>query len=353
MGWRRSLGAPTPPTRRAAHAGRALNFVAGLAAALSLLGLLSAAGAWNETLDLLNHATPIFALGGVLGLVLGWLNPGLRQRRLLMALGVGGALAAGVRVVPEALAGRQTVRPRPAAPRLTLLTQNVWDANREPHATAQALAATGADIILLQELETPGAKTVARDLERRYPFVADCGLVNRWCALAIVSRLPIAAWSYHQGGWKAPDWDRLVLVRATIDSPVLGRFDVIDTKLAHPYTGDLQRTQVWRLVDRIRGADQDHAILAGDFNLTPWSFALRRIDHSIALARRTRGLATWPNRLPIPGRPLIAPFAILPIDQVYAGSAWRTVSVTRGPRTGSDHYGVLVTLTPAPTGQRP
>ncbi|HEY2661465.1 MAG TPA: endonuclease/exonuclease/phosphatase family protein [Caulobacteraceae bacterium] len=323
-----------------------MNFAAGLAAGLSLLGLLSAAGAWNQTLDLLNHATPAFVGGGLLGLVVGWANPGLRQRRLLMVLGVAGALAAGMRVVPEALTGSQPVL-TPNALRVTLLTQNVWDANGDPHATARALAATGADIILLQELETPAARTVARDLERRYPYVADCSLVNRWCALAIVSRLPISAWSYHQGGWKAPDWDRLVLVRATIDSPVLGRFEVIDTKLVHPYTGDLQQTQISRLVDRVRGGDQDHAILTGDFNLTPWSFALRRVDRSIAMLRRTRGLATWPNRLPLPGRPFVMPFAILPIDQVYAGSAWRTVSVTRGPRTASDHYGVLVTLTPS------
>lgn len=335
------------PAPQVATAGWGVGMAAGVAAGLSLLGLLSAGGAWNQTLDLLNHATPLYVVGGLLGLLIGACSRRLAQRRLLMALGLAGAVAAGLRVAPEVW------NPSPAAPkggpRLTLLTQNVWDANRDPHATARALAASGADIILLQELETPAARTVARDLERQYPYVADCGLVNRWCALAIVSRLPISTWSYHQGGWKAPDWDRLVLVRATIDSPVLGRFEVIDTKLVHPYSGDLQQSQIARLTDRVRGGDQDHEILTGDFNLTPWSFALGRIDRSIALIRRTRGLATWPNRLPVPGRPLLMPLAVLPIDQVYAGAAWRTVSVVRGPRTGSDHYGVLVTLVPSAT----
>ena len=39
-----------------------------------------------------------------------------------------------------------------------------------------------------------------------------------------------------------------------------------------------------------------------------------------------------------------APFPVLAIDHVYAGAAWRTVSVRRGPRLGSDHYPVVVVL---------
>ena len=333
-----------PQSGRNSPVGAPTAFCAGVAGCLSLLGLLSVGGAWSETLDLLNHATPLFVAGGVLAMVIGWMRPSLPGRRLLLGLGLAGAVGAGVRVAPE-MAAAAPPDPGPAGPRVTVLTQNVWDANRDPHGTARTLAAAGADIILLQELENPHARIVARDLERVYPFHADCTLVNRWCSLAIISRLPIIAWSFHQGGWKAPDWDRLVMVRATIDSPALGTFDVVGSKLVHPYTGDLQDTQTGRLVDQVRRVDQDRAILAGDFNLTPWSFALRRIDRSLELVRRTRGLASWPNRLPF-GTAMAMPAPVLPIDQLYAGRAWRTVSVRRGPRTGSDHYGVLVTLAP-------
>ena len=41
------------------------------------------------------------------------------------------------------------------------------------------------------------------------------------------------------------------------------------------------------------------------------------------------------------------PFALLPIDHVYAGPGWRTVRAERGPRLGSDHYPVIVTLAPS------
>ncbi|QUD87015.1 endonuclease/exonuclease/phosphatase family protein [Phenylobacterium montanum] len=323
--------------------GLALSFVAGVAAGLSLMGLLSAAGAWSRFLDLLNHVTPLFALGGIAAVAIGWLTPGLPGARALAVLGLAGALGAGARAAPEWLQSLDAA-PRPG-PSVTVLTQNVWEANQDPHATAAALAGSGADIILLQELNNPRARLVARDLERAYPFHADCTLANRWCSLAIVSRLPISAWSFHQGGWKAPDWDRLAMVRAQIDAPGLPLFDVVSSKLAHPWTGDLQRTQIPRLVAVLKTLDQDHAVLGGDFNLTPWSFALRRFDRQAGLVRRTHGLATWPNRLPTRTAPLI-PAPLLPIDQVYAGRGWRTVSVRRGPRTGSDHFGVLVTLSP-------
>jgi endonuclease/exonuclease/phosphatase (EEP) superfamily protein YafD len=61
--------------------------------------------------------------------------------------------------------------------------------------------------------------------------------------------------------------------------------------------------------------------LAGAFNTAPWSFDLRRLDPA-----------------------LYGPVAILPIDHIYAGGAWRTVSIARGPRPGSDHYLIVETL---------
>jgi endonuclease/exonuclease/phosphatase (EEP) superfamily protein YafD len=39
------------------------------------------------------------------------------------------------------------------------------------------------------------------------------------------------------------------------------------------------------------------------------------------------------------------PFPLLPIDQIYAGSGWRPVSVARGEAQGSDHYPIVAVLT--------
>ena len=40
------------------------------------------------------------------------------------------------------------------------------------------------------------------------------------------------------------------------------------------------------------------------------------------------------------------PLPVLPIDHVYAGPGWATVSVERGPSIGSDHYPLVVILAP-------
>nr|QQZ48664.1 hypothetical protein JKL49_14190 [Phenylobacterium glaciei] len=44
------------------------------------------------------------------------------------------------------------------------------------------------------------------------------------------------------------------------------------------------------------------------------------------LERRTKALFSWPAYLGAK-----VPFPFLPIDHVYAGKGWRTVSVKRGP----------------------
>jgi endonuclease/exonuclease/phosphatase (EEP) superfamily protein YafD len=36
--------------------------------------------------------------------------------------------------------------------------------------------------------------------------------------------------------------------------------------------------------------------------------------------------------------------ALLPIDHIYAGRAWRTVRLVRGPRVGSEHYPLVIDL---------
>jgi endonuclease/exonuclease/phosphatase (EEP) superfamily protein YafD len=101
--------------------------------------------------------------------------------------------------------------------------------------------------------------------------------------------------------------------------------------------------QARRFADLLADFDRDSLIVAGDFNLTPWSFALRRGDARLGLRRLSRALATWPAGPVYAGVAL--PFPVLPIDHVYAGRAWRVVSLKRGPRLGSDHYPVVVVLT--------
>jgi endonuclease/exonuclease/phosphatase (EEP) superfamily protein YafD len=122
-----------------------------------------------------------------------------------------------------------------------------------------------------------------------------------------------------------------------------GPFEVIGVHNAWPTDPD-QPFQEHRLAALVADRPQDRLILTGDFNSAPWSFQRQRWDRALRLTRRERAIATWPARNYGRLRWLGLPF--LPIDHVYAGPGWATVSVRRGPRLSSDHYPVVLTLAP-------
>ncbi|MBV8593019.1 MAG: endonuclease/exonuclease/phosphatase family protein, partial [Caulobacteraceae bacterium] len=105
-----------------------------------------------------------------------------------------------------------------------------------------------------------------------------------------------------------------------------------------------QQTQMALLADDLAPFDRRSLILAGDFNSTPWSAALRRLDRALGLERRTRAMFTFPVQ-PYSRYALWSPLPFLPLDHVFAGEDWKTVRVTVGRNVGSDHLPVVAVLT--------
>ncbi len=328
-------GVPGPAGRLAMWAVRG---VLGLAALAALLGL---GGRFSRTLDILNHLTPLYLIASI-----GLLALAARERPTrwsFLGLGAAGALASLWLMVPDLAAHIGEPRPRPGRGlTVTVLTQNLWARNITPLATADAILKARPDVVAVQEADGP-SREIVRLLAADYPYRADCTVISQWCSDAILSRRPILSWSYHIPAWKPPDWDRVSLVRATIDGGPGGPFEVVTTHLMHPDPQGIAASQAAQLLDHLDGIDPKRAILMGDFNLTPWAFGLRRIDAQLSITRRSHGVATWPRRLPMLGGAWF-PMPFLPIDQIYAGSAWKVKSLGRGPSTGSDHYGLLATL---------
>jgi endonuclease/exonuclease/phosphatase (EEP) superfamily protein YafD len=127
---------------------------------------------------------------------------------------------------------------------------------------------------------------------------------------------------------------------------------VLTTHYVWPAPPGEQASQRAKLAGIVGGLDRSNLVIAGDMNLAPWTAALRRQDSDFEpLERRTHGVFTWPAMIARFDRP--APFAILPIDQLYASPVWKTLAVQRLPRAGSDHYGVLVTLARDAAGLAP
>lgn len=307
-----------------------------LAAGSAVLALAAQGGRFSDRLDALTHGAPLLIAGGLLAL-LTWLLAG-RKARTTALLALVAVLSAGSLMAPE-LIRAATQEQVPANGRtLKLLQFNIWYLNKDTEGTVAWIREENPDVIVVEEGYARSGGT-ARALRDAYPHVTTCA-DPRPCSTMILSRIaPIA-----EGGLATPG-SQSWLSGAWATYPGNGRpFTVIGVHYTWPWPAGPQQQQTLRLNNVVQGFPKEDLIVSGDFNSTPWSFSLKKQDRMFGLERRTRALFSWPaghlhERLGVK-----APFPILPIDQVYAGSAWRTVSVRRGPKLGSDHYPVVVEL---------
>lgn len=302
-----------------------------VAALLALLGRI------RPGFDIVAH----FALAGflvsLLALVLALVTR-MRGRWSPVALAAAGALVWGSLIAPEYLRvlGQQRVAPQDET--LTVMQFNLWGANVDPKGTAAAVLKVNADVLVLEET-ADSSFPIIQALKARYPYQTGCRDPYP-CSTMILSKVaPLAS-----GGYAIP-FGRANMAWATLPGKD-GPFTVVGVHHSWPNPIGAQAQQVGWTAETLKQFDQSSLILAGDFNSTPWSRALKVQDRSFGLRRRTFAVASWPARV-FDRRPIPFPAPLMPLDHVYAGEAWKTVAVRRGPRLGSDHYPVLVTLTRA------
>jgi endonuclease/exonuclease/phosphatase (EEP) superfamily protein YafD len=276
----------------------------------------------------LNHLEPIWLAGALIALLL-WLAAG-RQGRLAPAMAGAAAIIALLQMAPELLAARAYARPDPKAETLKIIQFNAWSRNVDPVPTLRWVLAQDADVVVLEE--ALGSHEVVQGLRRAYPYRRTCE-GRTYCEVEMFSKAPpIASAGLEPTLGLAAAW-------ATYQGP--GEpFTVVGAHAPWPFPAGEQKAATQSLANAIAGLAKDRLIICGDFNSTPWSFALGRQDRLFGIERRTRALASWPART----LSFQAPFPVLPIDHVYAGKGWRTLSIRRGPRLGSDHYPVIVVL---------
>jgi endonuclease/exonuclease/phosphatase (EEP) superfamily protein YafD len=305
-----------------------------LSSASAALALLAQGGRFSVRLDVLTHFAPAYLALALVALPFAVLA--MRPaREVSLVLAILALVASCALILPEYLADSG---PRPSgggsARPLKIVQFNAWGRNPQGEAAAAWILAQEPDIIVLEE----GGALRGALLKAGYHRTC------QGCGAAVFSRMEPTS----EGQGKEDP--RGFLSAATLQDDA-GPFTVIavhrhwPTRLAQ----DAIQTAEFRAI--VGRYPRDRLIVAGDFNSTPWSFARRREDRELGLIRRTRHLFTWPaerishNRLP-------APFPYLPIDHVYAGPGWATLSVERGPRLGSDHYPVVVTLAPVSLAAR-
>ncbi len=295
-------------------------------ALLTVLGL--AAGRW-PALELANQGRPLVLIGSVavLGLALiasdGWL--------IAAAIGL---WIANVGLFVLGLQGAASFAGPPSPRFLRVVTFNVWRENARIEDVAAFFAEADADLIVLQEV-TSERRSRLHDLTKlRYPHILGSS------GLLILAKHPVCASGHIDGQVdRSASHGRArgpLLLWARFEVEGLA-FELAGVHLAYPFKPLEQAADTRALIAFVRSRERP-LIVAGDYNLTPWSLKLQRFARETGLLRTNTFHLTWPMRRVIPLLPLVS------IDNVFTSSDFAPLTVTAGPSAGSDHRPIIVDI---------
>ncbi len=313
---------------------------------VTLIGLL---GAVDAGYDAVNHFRIFIVAPGLVMALLALLI----RARTTAAITMTALFVHAFAIVPEVYAGwrapQVAVEPAKTPHRFKLVTFNMAFRHTNAERLRRFLENEKPDVLVLQEVSGKAVKIVD-GLADLMPYRVHC-MNERICDLALLSRHPIT-WQEIRRPSRAGlrlglDPNRTRLIRAMIDIGKLTgnagqTINVLTTHLGWPLPHVRQESQFRQLVQIISATDADRTILAGDFNSTPWSYAMKKFDRSLPMLRITRALHSWPTKLSISG--VSMPYPVLPIDHVFIGRHFHAENVRRGPYLGSDHYPVIAEL---------
>lgn len=305
---------------------------------VATFAILALFGFAVQELDLLNHAQMLLLPGTLVALLVlalalrGW----GRSAAIIYAL-VGLAASANV-MLPEFLGAQ---RARPAAPTegsIRIMTHNLFGLNYEMAKVTAAILAEDPDIIVLEEYFGDQASELHPLLLAKYPFVVRCRGGKR-ANLGLYSRIPFDQQEDGACPSDAYGTTRTAHILAGFQTGDGKPFSVITTHMDWPIPVSRQQEQLSALsevLDKLEGP----MILSGDFNSTPWSYALRQFVANNGLVRETMNLFTFPMRWHYLGawRDTI-PF--LPLDHVMTRGGIVVHEIGVGRATASDHLPVV------------
>jgi endonuclease/exonuclease/phosphatase (EEP) superfamily protein YafD len=225
-----------------------------------------------------------------------------------------------------------------AAP-LKVLTVNVSFRQFSARRFREIVAEAAPDVLLVVEF-TPHAEEVLAELDKLFPQQLKAPAEGPY-GIALWSRFPLEhAFTFPLGPVQG--------VEARVQTPA-GAFTLLGVHLSAPTLprrAEQRNDELAMLAER-RAAIAGPVIVAGDFNVTPYSpyysdwLAATRLTDS----RYGRTLsASWPAILPILG---------IPIDHVAVSKEFAILSHHRLPAFGSDHWGIVAELALEPANTSP
>ncbi|MCX5390325.1 endonuclease/exonuclease/phosphatase family protein [Streptomyces sp. NBC_00094] len=206
---------------------------------------------------------------------------------------------------------------------LTVATHNVNADNPDPEGTARELAASGADVLALEELKGEMVPTYERGLAEAYPYHSVEGTVGLWSKLPLRAAQPVDI----RMGWTRA-------MRATVVTPkgdvavYVAHLPSVRVKLNAGFTANQRDDSANALGEAIAHDPHERIVLLGDLNGTMNDRALNAVTSQL---RSTQGAAgdgfgfSWPSSFPM------ARIDQIMVKGVEPMSSWAL------PATMSDH----------------
>ncbi|MCX3059616.1 endonuclease/exonuclease/phosphatase family protein [Streptomyces beihaiensis] len=213
---------------------------------------------------------------------------------------------------------------------LTVATHNVNADNPDPTGTARSVAASGAQILALEELAARDVPTYEKALAATYPYHKVEGTVGIWSHYPLSGTEPVDI----KLGW-------VRALRTTVTTPhgrvavYVAHMPSVRVKLHSGFTASQRDTSANALGRAISRERLGKVILLGDLNGTMNDRALKAVTSQMRSTQGATGTGfgfSWP-----------ASFPMARIDQIMVKGIEPRSSWTL-PRTGSDHLPIAARL---------
>ncbi|MCU1681465.1 MAG: hypothetical protein JWQ81_2204 [Amycolatopsis sp.] len=272
-------------------------------------------------------------LGSLLETILPWVGVFV-PLLLVLALFRRSALALVVLLVPTIVwivlfGGHLADTRSPGHGDLTIVSHNVNDANPDPAGTARSLAASGAQVVALEELSGSAVRSYEDALAGSYAYHSVQGTVGIWSTYPIHDTRPV----------HIMPWTRAL--RTTVDTPkgpltvFVAHLPSVRVRVDSGFTTDERNTALGLLADAISAGPAGRTVVVGDFNGSTDDRALAPITSRMRSAQDEAGDGfgfTWPSAFPMTR-----------IDQIFVHGV-RPLAAWTLPATGSDHLPVAASL---------
>ncbi|RKN39313.1 endonuclease/exonuclease/phosphatase family protein [Streptomyces hoynatensis] len=209
---------------------------------------------------------------------------------------------------------------------LTVVSHNVGAGNPDPAGAARDLAASGADLLALEELTPQATSACEEELAKTYPYHTVQGTVGLWSRLPLSDTRPV---DVAMGSPRA-----LHATVATDRGPLAVYVAHLGSVRVFPRSGfwTIRRDVGAQALARAVAAERnERVVLLGDLNGTMDDRAFDGLTSQLRSAQEVAGDGfgfTWP-----------ATFPVARVDQILVGGV-RADSAWNLPATGSDHLPV-------------